>query len=125
MQINALGAQRGTNNLYHSWAGLAATMNNHGVQQDSSACFTNSSGKGAIALPEGEELYYVRLICTTIILTPVGLQTSNNNTINNAWLLLSLPLLKIDYSGYALVVYFTTQPETHAYESNVTRGAIH
>ena len=53
----------GTNDLYHSWAGLAATMNNHDVQQDSSACSANNLGK-ALALPEGEEPYCARLICT-------------------------------------------------------------
>ena len=47
----ALGAQSGTNDLYHSWAGLAATINNHGAQQDSGACFANNLGK-AQALPK-------------------------------------------------------------------------
>ena len=53
MQMYALGAQSGTYDLYHSWAGLAATTNNHGVQQDSSACFANNLGK-VLALPEGD-----------------------------------------------------------------------
>ena len=42
MQMYALGAQNGTTVLYHSWAGLAATMNkSHGTQQDSSPRIAN------------------------------------------------------------------------------------
>ena len=42
----ALRAQSGTTVLYHSWAGLTATMNkSHGAQQDSSARLANNLGK--------------------------------------------------------------------------------
>ena len=47
MQMYALGAQSGTTVLYHSCAGLAATMNkSQGAQQDSSACIANYLGLG-------------------------------------------------------------------------------
>ena len=82
MQMYALRAQSGTNELYNSWAGQAATMNkSHGAQQDSSICIANYLGK-AHALPEGEELCSAHLIYTMSALTLVGLGTSNNKTIN-------------------------------------------
>ena len=54
MQMYALGAQSGTTVLYHSWAGLAATMNkSHGTQQDSSARIANYLGKAHDSSPTG------------------------------------------------------------------------
>ena len=42
MQMYALRPQSGTTVLYHSWAGLVATMSkSHGAQQDSSARIAN------------------------------------------------------------------------------------
>ena len=75
----ALVAQSGTTVLYHSWAGLAASMNNfHGAQHDSSACFANDLGTAAIL--ECEELCSAHLIHKSM-LTLVGFRTSNNKTI--------------------------------------------
>ena len=85
MQMYALGPQSGTTVLYHSWAGLVATMSkSHGAQQDSSARIANKLGKAhdSSLIPEGEELCSAHLIHTTSTLTLVGLQMSNNKTIN-------------------------------------------
>ena len=50
--MHCRGAQSGTTVLYHSWAGLAATMNkSHCAQQDSSACIANYLGKAHDSSP--------------------------------------------------------------------------
>ena len=71
----------GTNDLYHSWAGLASTVDDkfHGAHRDSSACFANNLGK-VHAPPEGEEQSSAHLIYTTSTLTLVGLQTKQLTT---------------------------------------------
>ena len=82
MQMYALGAQSGTTVLYHSWAGLAATMNkSHGAQQDSGARIANYLGKAHESSPT-KELCSAHLICTISALMLVGLRTSNNKTFN-------------------------------------------
>ena len=70
MQMYALGAKSGTTVLYHSWAGLAATINKyHGAQQDSSARIANYLNRPLGLCPRGIFLQLDRkLVCTNPML---------------------------------------------------------
>ena len=126
MQMYALRAQSGTTVLYHSWAGLVATMNkSHGAQQDSSARIANNLGKTHDSSPTRRyrELCSAYLIYTTSTLTLVGLQRSNNKTINVSllvkhWIcphLLPVSLLKIDHKLVCTNPMLHTEPYNNYY----------
>ena len=69
MQMYALGAQSGTNELYHSWA--ATTNTNASMAKHSTA--VTALKQLLLALPEVQTIIMRTFIYLTVLLTLVGL----------------------------------------------------